>query len=313
MDNHNAKERKRMTRRLFLLALCVCLAVLLGGCASAPTAPEEDEGGLYLAASHYPAYLAGLQIVGGLADVRVDTFMQPQGGYLENFRLSELDWARAQAADILLMVGGGLEDFIPTFVVEGGKPVLVAGENVPRIPGRVVDPDESTEPSENPYTWLSPERWGQIVDGMAAGLAQLDPERSAGYIAANNVAQPRIEAMGARLGEAMQPYRNRQVIVMHPALAYLALDAGLDVVYMLDRDPSVQPGSGDMEEIRGLLAPWPDAVLLMEDSAPLALQDLDGRRTALCNVLCQGAQDGDASAWERAMEHNIATLEESLR
>ncbi len=303
-------------RRYCLIATCL-LCALLAGCASAPQPPQAKtfptrEPGVYLSASHYPVYLAALQIAGSVEGVHVNTFVQPQGGYLEDFRLSELDWERAQRADILLLMGGGLEDFLPALAAEDGKPLLVAGEHVSRLPGRVLDPDESAEPAENPYTWLSPKRWGQIVDGVAAGLAQLDPLHQAEYVAANNAAQPRIEGVAARLREVMQPYLGRQVIVMHPALAYLAEDAGLQVALTLERDPAAQVASDSLQEIEGLLAAYPDAVLLLEEDAPLALQGLGGRRTALCKVLCQGVLDGDASAWERAMEHNIAALAEAL-
>jgi ABC-type Zn uptake system ZnuABC Zn-binding protein ZnuA len=299
-------------RRRLVLCACLCTCLLTGCAVSAPAPQATPEPGLLLSASHYPAYLAALQIAGDVPGVRVETFLQPQGGYLEDFRLSELDWARAQRADILVMIGGGLEDFLTLFAAEGGKPVLAAGEHVPRIPGRVLDSDEEPTPAENPYTWLSPKRWGRIVDGVAAGLAQLDPERAPAYIAADNAALPRVEAMADRLRDAMLPYLGRRVIVMHPALAYLAEDAGLDVVHTLWRDPSVQPTSADLEELLAQLAPYPDAVLLLEQSAPLSLRDLGGRRTALCDVLCQGPLPGDPAVWERAMQGNIAALEAAL-
>lgn len=280
------------------------------GTPSAPTPTREP--GVYLSASHHPVYLAALELTGGIDGVHVDRFLQPQGGYLEDFRLSELDWARAQQADIVLMLGGGLEDFIPVFAAEDGKPLIVAAEHVERLPGRVIDPDEDEAPADNPYIWLSPTRWAKVVDGMAAGLAQLDPERQPAYIAANDAAQARIASVGLRLQEAMLPYAGRPVIVMHPALSYLAEEAGLQVVLTVERDPSVLPMRGDIEDLQMLLAPYPDAVLLLEDGAPLALRNLGGRPTALCEVLCQGIP-GDASAWDTAMERNIAALEQVFR
>ncbi len=293
--------------------LCLCLCALLCGCAAAPApspAPTEEQG-LLLSASFYPAYLAALQVAGGVPGVRVTTFLQPQGGYLEHYRLSVLDWERAQRAGVLLLMGGGLEDFLPVFLGEESSPVLVAGENIQRIPGRVLDPDEDTEPAHNPYIWLSPQRWAETVHGIAAGMAQIDPERAAAYIANNDVAQHRLEAASARLAEAMAPYQGRPVVVMHPALAYLAQEAGLEVVLTLERDPSLRPSAEDLAEFTALIEPFPDAVLLMERDAPLALQALSAH-VALCETLCVGIRDGDASAWERALDGNIAALVSAL-
>lgn len=300
--------RIRFIRLLALGGLC---ASLLAGCASSPPpAPAEEE--VLLSASFYPVYLAALQIAGGVEGVRVETFLQPQGGYLEDFRLSELDWARAMEADALLMLGGGLEEFLPVFLAGGGRPVLVAGEHIDRIPGRILDPDEDVEPAPNPYTWLSPRRWARIVDGMAAGLAQMDPERAPAYIVANDAAQVRIEYVRSRLVAEMAPYRGRPVVVAHPALAYLAADAGLDIAFTIERDPSIEPSAWDIAELEELLAPHAGAVLLLERDAPLALHGLGGLRTALCETLSVGIRDGDPSAWERAMEENLRALAEAL-
>ena len=265
-----------------------------------------------LSASFYPVYLAALQIAGDVEGVRVELFLQPQGGYLEDFRLSELDWARAMRADALLMMGGGLEEFLPVFIAEGGRPVLVAGEHIDRLPGRLPDPDEDVEPTPNPYTWLSPRRWARIVDGMAAGLAQIDPEHAPAYVAANDAAQMRIEQMRLRLEREMAVHRGRRVVVAHPALAYLAQDAGLDVVLVIERDPSVLPSAWDVAELEEWLAPYADAVLLIEHDAPLALHGLGGLRTALCRTLSVGVRDGDPTAWERAMEANLRALLDAL-
>ena len=308
-DGNGMAACGRLARLFVLGGLCTAL---LAGCAASPPPAPAGEGEMVFCASFYPAYLAALQIAGGVEGVRVETFLQPQGGYLEDFRLSELDWARAMQADALLMMGGGLEEFLPVFFAEGGRPVLVAGEHIDRLPGRILDPDEDTEPAPNPYTWLSPRRWARIVDGMAAGLAQLDPERAAAYIAANDAAQARIEAMQAHLAREMAPYRGRPVVVAHPALAYLAADAGLQVALTIERDPSIAPSAWDIAELEALLAPHAGAVLLLEWDAPLALHGLGGLRTALCETLSVGIRDGDPSAWERAMQANVRALREAL-
>ncbi|MCL2811769.1 MAG: metal ABC transporter substrate-binding protein [Clostridia bacterium] len=294
-------------RLFFILSLCV----LLAGCVATPVEEEKGEGVLF-SASFYPVYLAALQIAGDVDEVRIEMFLQPQGGYLEDFQLSELDWARTMQADALLMMGGGLEEFLPVFLAEGNRPMLVAGEYIDHLPGRILDPDEDTAPAPNPYTWLSPRRWARIVDGMAAGLAQLDPERAEAYIAANNAAQVRIEQMGLRLVQKMALYQGRPVVVAHPALAYLAQDAGLDVVFVIERDPSMLPFPWDITGLEELLVPHAGAVLLLEQEAPLALHGLGGLPTALCETLSVGIRDGDPMAWEHAMEHNLRVLGEAL-
>ncbi len=297
---------------LVVLTWTIAAVLLLHGCAGETPSKKAEEGALSLSASHYPVYLAAQQIVSGVPGVALDMFLPPQAGYLEYARLSEPDWQRAQRADILLLLGGGLEDFASVLAAPGGKPLIVAGEDIDRLPGRVLDPDESLVPADNPYVWLSPRRWGRVVDGIAAGLCQLDTNdaRKAAYIANNNAAQARVTAVSEQLAEAMLPYAGRSVVSLHPALAYLANEAGLIVVRSIDRDPSAQLSDADIADIAAELADNLDAIVLVEDTAPAKLRALP--RTVALGVLCNGVANGDASAWEYTMQQNILALTQAL-
>lgn len=260
-------------------------------------------------ASCYPVYLAC--VMAGCDPQTTDMFLMPQAGYMEDYAISEPDFARSQEGDIVVLLGGGLESFTPFLYQSGLKPLIVAGEHIERVEGRVLDPDEDTGPADNPYVWLSPARWGEMVHGISAALCQLDPANEAAYTRANDEAQAAANRVKDALSSELSFYAERQVVALHPALTYLALDAGLDVVMTLERDPSVQPLEGDEAELLSLLAPYPDAVLLVEDTAPRLLQTLPGRVTASLDVLLNGPR-GDATVWERAMNQNIEALKAAL-
>lgn len=260
-------------------------------------------------ASCYPVYLAC--VMAGCDPQTTDMFLMPQAGYMEDYAISEPDFARSQEADIVVLLGGGLESFTPLLYQSGLKPLIVAGEHIERVEGRVLDPDEDTGPADNPYVWLSPTRWGEMVHGVSAALCQLDPTNEAAYTRANDEAQAAASRVKDALSSELSFYAGRQVIALHPALTYLALDAGLDVVMTLERDPSVQPLEGDEEALLSMMAPYPDAVLLVENTAPRLLRTLSGRVTASLDVLLNGPR-GDATAWERAMTRNIEALKAAL-
>lgn len=292
-----------MVRRGMLLLVMLCL---LGGCTT--SSPSAQTKPFRIAATHYPVYLAALQVTRDIPGVELSLLLAPQAGYLEDYRLSELDWLRVQEADVLICMGGGLEDFVEVFTVEGGKPVILAAELVQRMPGRVYDPDEQAEPGDNPYIWLSPSRWGQAVDGIAAALAQLDEARSQAYIRNNNEAQGHITAIKA-LCEGLAPtLAGREAVSLHPAIAYLAQDVGLTLVAQPDRNPADAPEAAQLEAFNAILAQYPQAAVLVETTAPGGWKKPDGRQTVQLNVLTYGAADGNAQAWETAMAENLASL-----
>ena len=288
-------------RPVFLALLAALLLVPACGLAAFP----------HVRASCYPVYLAC--VAAGCDPAQTDMFLMPQAGYMEDYALSEPDFARSQRSDIVALLGGGLESFTAYLYQEGLKPLIVAGEHIQRIPGRVLDPDEDETPSDNPYVWLSPARWGEMVHGLSAALCQLDPENEAAYTRANEEAQAAVKRVKDAMASELAFYAGRQVVVTHPALAYLALDAALDVVLTIERDPAVQPLPGDVEELLALIAPYPEAVVLVEDTAPDALLALPGRVTAPLSVLTAGPLSGDATVWERAMMQNIRSLKAALQ
>lgn len=263
---------------------------------------------IQIAASCPAAYLAGVSA--GATDVSL--FIMPQRGYMEDYNLSETDWMRAQDADAVLLIGGGLESFAEVLYAEGAAPAIAAGENVGRIAGRVLDPDEDDTPADNPYIWLSPTRWGELVHGVSAALVQIDPDSAAIYTAANDAAQAAAQRVQSALSAAMAPYAGREVIVFHPAISYLAADAGLSAVLTIERDPSLDLYSGDIEEIAALAQTYPDAAILAEDTADAALLQVGTAPVAQINVVDARVLGGGSSAWESLMMANIAALEHAL-
>ena len=289
-----------MKKKAFAALLALLLLVPSAGLAAFP----------YVRASCYPVYLAC--IAAGCDPQKTDMFLMPQGGYMEAYALSEPDLLRSQEADIVALLGGGLESFLNYLAQEGMKPMIVAGADVERIEGRILDPDEDTQPADNPYVWLSPARWGEVVHGVSAALCQLDPTNEGVYTAALAAAMEAVERVQTAMDEQLGFFAGRQVVVMHPALSYLALDAGLDVVLTVERDPGQQPYAGDEEALLELLAPYPDAVVLVEDTAPQMLLSLPGYDVAALDVLLTGPLSGDRTAWEDAMTHNIEVLADAL-
>lgn len=285
--------------RLARMLLCVLLCL----------PPAAAAQGLRIAASCVPAALAAISA--GAQEVSM--FIMPQMGYMEDYALSQADYMRAQEADVVLLLGGGLESFGAYFYAEGTKPTIVAGEDIVRLPGRVINPDEDTQASDNPYVWLSPTRWAQLVHGTASALAQIDAENAPQYTQASMAAQESAARVQEALTALGKQYASRQVIVLHPALVYLCEDAGLEVVMSIERDPSVFPYAADMAEIENAIAAYPDAIVVVEKDAPAAFMTIGGRKTARCEVLLRAQGQMNALTWEGIMTENVEALLQALQ
>ena len=85
-----------MKKKAFAALLALLLLVPSVGLAAFP----------YVRASCYPVYLAC--VAAGCDPQKTDMFLMPQGGYMEEYVLSEPDLLRSQVADIVALLGGGL-------------------------------------------------------------------------------------------------------------------------------------------------------------------------------------------------------------
>ena len=107
-----------MKKKAFAALLALLLLVPSVGLAAFP----------YVRTSCYPVYLAC--VAAGCDSQKTDMFLMPQGGYMEEYVLSEPDLLRSQEADIVALLGGGLESFLNYLAQEGMKPMIVAGADV---------------------------------------------------------------------------------------------------------------------------------------------------------------------------------------
>ena len=102
-----------MKRKLF----CMILAVLclLPGCGQSRAA-ETDDGTLKAAATTYPVYLLAQAVTEGVDGVSVSLVIDQQVSCLHDYTLTMRDMEAVERADVLLINGAGLEDFLDSIL-----------------------------------------------------------------------------------------------------------------------------------------------------------------------------------------------------
>ena len=120
-----------MRRRLIPILLSLCL---LCGCATAPAPQEED--GITIVATTYPIYLFASAVTEGVEDITVERLNTGSVSCLHDYTLSVTDMKKIEKADVIVLNGAGLEEFMEDALATSDALVIDCSEGVELLENR---------------------------------------------------------------------------------------------------------------------------------------------------------------------------------
>ncbi len=295
--------------RSCLLAL-LCASRVAGAAlpAAAPAPPP-----LTVVTSFYPMYVATLNVVGGAAGVRVVNLAPVTAGCAEGYALTPADLKLLVTADVLVVNGAGLEEYV-------GK----AAAQCPRL--HVVDASAGltllkADGEPNAHLWVSPTMAALQARAIAAQLAALDPASARREIYAKNAEAyaQRLETLAGQMRAGLMGAPSRRVIAFHDGLPYLARDLDLEVLAVVEPAPGQAPSAGQLANVVKLVrsAPGPVAFLTEKNVPSPAAEALSRELGVPCYPFDLGTNGPlePAAARDVAIqtaEANLATLRAAL-
>ena len=193
-----------------LLSLLICAALALSGCGARQG--HADSAALQVAATTYPVYLLTQAVTEGIDGVEVKLVIDQQVSCLHNYTLTMQDMEAVEKADVLVENGAGLEDFLDD--VLDGRDVIDASTGISLLDGDAHDDDDGHDHAElehdhvheeDPHIWMDPRNAAVMVQNIAAGLAEADPERADEYRANARATADRADLLSS--GDAGQAGR----------------------------------------------------------------------------------------------------------
>ncbi len=164
-----------------LLSGLLFLTACGGGAAAGPAPAAEDEP-LRILATTYPVYLFTTAVTDGVEGVEVTRLIKEEISCLHDYTLTVNDMKAIEAADVIVMNGVGLEDFMEDALASSDAPVIDCSEGVELLAALGHEGhDHDTE--YDPHIWMDPERAGRMIENIGAGLSQADPDRAETYAA----------------------------------------------------------------------------------------------------------------------------------
>lgn len=296
-----------------LLAL---LLMITAGCAAQEGAADET----LIVTSFYPMYVFAQNVAAGIEGVRVKNMTQQSVGCLHDYQLQTRDMAMIEEADVLVINGGGMEQFMDKVTAQRADlPVIDASEGISMLAsGEDAHDHDDGHNHEgevlNAHVWLDPSLAAVQVENIASGLAAADPANAQAYEANAQAYVQRIQAMDEEIAARLAPFAGSEIITFHEAFTYFADAYGLVVAGVIANEPGEEPSTRQIAQTCDLVREHGVKALFVEPQYPQQAAETIARETGAAIYTLDPAVSGDGTpeSYETIMRQNAQVLTEAL-
>lgn len=249
------------------IILAITILFLVSCSNHAPEAPVPDENSSgehdipHIVTTTYPLYSFTINIVKDKADLHT---LKTNTSNIDNYSFSEEDISRIANADMIIMNGLGLDDY------------MVSSYVFMESDAEIVDVNADTELKlgANPYSWLSTKHAIEHVRAIEDIIIQNDPENAQFYT--NNVSQyiDRINTLEREFDNDLQLVEPHGYVVFSDYYHYFTNDLGIN-------DFQITILSDYIDDERGILD---SNTFLQENTLPNHVLLFHNNETALDQV-----------------------------
>jgi len=194
-------------------------------------------------------------VVGVIAGDRVTVIgLLPRNGDPHEFEPVPSDVQRVATSAGVFLNGGGLEGWLEELIKNAGgeRPMFDVSQGLKLS---TIDHAFDEGGETDPHIWMSPVNMLTVVDNVAAGLKQIDPDGAAVYNtnAAAYKKQLRDLDAWAEKELATIPADRRKLVTAHDALGYFAARYNFKVVGYVIPSVSTESGETSARELSALI------------------------------------------------------------
>ena len=319
-----------------------CLALVVIGLLGAGTAKATE---LKILTSTFPVYQLTRIVTEG-RELSVSPLLPAHMGCPHDYALTPQDMRKLAQADILVINGLGLEEFITPELLQA-NPGLRIVDAARHVDGTLAytafetdEHDAAASPEHhdheaeeredhhhhdhahadhahtgvNPHIFASPVMLGRMAVAVADQLGELDPEGKTLYQERAGAYAARLQTLAGTLAQRSGNLKNRTIMTQHGVFDYLARDLNLTISGVIQAHAGQEPPAARMlalirqaEKVGGVFA---EPQYPQETGATIATEA--GIPFALLDPVATGPDNAPLEYFEDRMRDNMKTLEQTL-
>ena len=296
-------------KKCMLLPLLLLLCLLCG--CGAQQAPAQ------VAATTLPVYEFTARLCQG-TPITVTRLVTEQVSCLHDYSLNVRQVRAAEAAELIVISGAGLEDFLED-VLSGGQ-ILDASQGIALLEGEEHDHEdadahehghEGHHHEKDPHIWLSPANAMTMAGNICQGLCEHYPQYADTFRGNLTGLLADLGALQDEIHKTLRDLSCRELITFHDGFAYLAQACGLTIVDAIEEESGREASAKELIRVIREVEEHHLPAIFTEKSGSTAAAEIISRETGAKCLSLDMAMAGDS--YFDAMYHNIDTLKEALQ
>ncbi len=286
-----------MKKLLFLFALLL----VLSACGAQSDTAE-------IAATTLPVYEFTARLCEG-TELRVTRLVTESVSCLHDYSLNVRQVRAAEAADLIVTNGAGLEEFMHDLLHE--RNIIDASEGIELF--------ECTEHHDHGHAhvheadshiWLSPENAALMARNICAGLSAQHPAQREIFEANLETLLSDIDAVRVYGQTQLSALSCREIVTFHDGFAYLARSFDLHILEAVEEESGSEASATELKQLITLVRAHDLPAIFTETNGADSAASIIASETGVTVYTLDMAMSGES--WFDAMYHNIDTLKEAL-
>ena len=256
-------------KKIFSLITVLAVIIFFTGCGG----NTKDPNKLKIVTSFYPMYLDAINIAKDIDGVEVVNLTKPQTGCLHDYQLTTEDMKTLETADIFIINGLGMENFLDK-VTSAQKDLKIVDASKSEEIYLLKDGDEI-----NPHVWISITYSMAQVKAITHQLCEIDPAHADAYKKNALEYLNKLSALRDEMHLAFDNLPNKDIVTFHEAFPYFAAEFKLNIVAVIEREPGTEPTPQELKETIEKVNSLPVKILFTEPQYSPKAADTISRET----------------------------------
>ena len=298
-------------KKLTELLACLLVCVLLVGCGAA-----GGTEGTQIAATTLPVYSFTAALCEG-TELSVTRLVTESVSCLHDYSLSVNQMKTIESADMVILSGAGLEDFMHD-ALEKSSHVVDSSVNVPLMEAghshthEEADADHDHHDHEHdPHIWLAPENARLMAQAICDELVVRYPDDADTFRANMDGLNQKFDQLTDYANTELADLSCREIITFHDGFGYMAEAFGLTILRSIEEESGSEASAEELREIIDLVNDHHVKAIFTEENGSDAAAKVITSETgvpAFSLTTCMSGED-----YFTAMYQNINVLKEALK
>ena len=316
-----------------LLIGLTALALILSGCA-APTGSSGEGSSAFavsgedvrvrVVATTYPVYLLASAVTEGIQGVRVERLNTGETSCLHDYTLSVDDMKKIENADVIVLNGVGLEEFMEDALAASDAQVIDCSQNVPLLENLTHHHEEGEDHDHDhghwdPHIWMDPSNAQIMVKNIEAGMKSADAASAQEYefncldaLALLDAWDSNVRDMLTGVQAAREGFSIPGLITFHDGFQYFCHAYDLPLLEAIEEEAGSEASAKEILEISQMVTDEAIPVIFTEvngsDATANTIARETGCRVAQLTMMMDGPDAELSNYLDGLMENMMAVV-----